>query len=200
MTALDFEFEFDDERWEAERLLVEGDVVEPGQVAFRLSRSDGRGHVETRDLLVPFPGVFLRGDTFGVARAEPEVGQDGEPVGVSIETPAANAASAENNARRKALAAGLLVGRVLFAEQIEAGKWEVVFQTLTRVPIVQPTLNPAEAEALGAYMRGVEDILRREELLKQVRHLFYQHGGPRLTAAEFANKVVELVLEETRDA
>lgn len=129
----DFVFEFDEERFEVERLLVEGDVVEPGQVAFRLSRSDGFTAPHVQDLVVPFGGVFVWDESagFGVARAVEEEG----PVGVSFEIYAISEGTAILEARAKARATGKLIGRVLFTEQIEAAKWEVVFAQMRHEPI-----------------------------------------------------------------
>lgn len=50
------------------------------------------------------------------------------PVGHSFEVYAANEGEATEQAWRAAEAAGLELGRTLYIEQIEAGRWEVVLE------------------------------------------------------------------------
>lgn len=190
MAELDFEFEFDDERYEVERLLVDGDVVEPGQVAFRLSRSDGLTAPHVEDLVVPFAGVFRRADGWGIVRAA-EMEVDGKPVGLSYEVKAVNAAQAENNARRKSLAAGRLPGRLLWTDQLEAGTFEVVFAELEREPLEQPVkIGLTIAETTQATPPPPP-----ESLYESVATYLYLNGGAgsKRTAATAAQVVVNKV-------
>jgi hypothetical protein len=124
-----------------ERLLVHGDFVTAGEVAFRPPKGP--------DVLIPFAGVFVGSGKVGpfavVEGLEEEVGQDGSPVGRSFEVTAADEAHAQEVARVKAAAHGIRVGRVLWTEQTEAGQWEVVF-----VSLLAPEPKPSFGEALAA--------------------------------------------------
>jgi hypothetical protein len=176
----DFVFELV-EGFEAERLLVEGDVVEPGQVAFRLSRGD-----ETRDLVVPFGGLFVGSGSagpFGVARAVEEEG----PVGVSFEVGAATEGVAILDARKLAREGDKLIGRLLWADQIEAGRWEVVFAQMRHEPIDVPAPGP-----------GIDPALREKLEERIAEYLWVNGAGSRRANPGHAHRIVSIVEAELR--
>jgi hypothetical protein len=115
----------------AERLAVAGDWVEEGQVLFRM-------WVPASEVVAPFSGFFVQLvpgiGPWGVVRFEEERGQDGSPVGWSTEVIAPNAVEAETAARMRAQLVGALVGRLLFVEQTEAGRFEVALASLEVEP------------------------------------------------------------------